>query len=74
MLRYVPCPEAVLSVDGDHYISYGIVILDEAGHEVAHVSDVSTRKAAVAELCSACERCRIDPIHLRDVIEDMLYT
>lgn len=74
MLRYVPCPEAVLSVDGDHYISYGIVVLDEADREVAHVSDVSTRKAAVTELCSVCERCQIDPIHLHDVIEDMLYT
>lgn len=74
MLRYVPYPEAVLSVDGDRYISYGIVILDEAGHEIARVSDVSTRRAAAAELCSACERCQADPIHLRDVIEDMLYT
>lgn len=74
MLRYVPRPEAVRSVDGEHYISYSIVILDEAGREIAHVSDVSTRKAAVAELCSACERCQIDPIHLRDVIEDRLYT
>lgn len=74
MLRYLPYREPARSEDNGLYMTYGIRVLDEEGHEVAHVADVSTNEKVVTELCDVCSRTQVSPMHLADVIEDVLYT
>ncbi len=54
------------------YITFGIIACDENGHEITSVPDVSTSEPLVRSLCDAFTKYQVDPIHLRDVIEDAL--
>ena len=53
------------------YRSYGIVVRKN-GRVIKRVSDVSTDKRAVTELVRRCNEYSLDPVHLSDVIEDLL--
>ena len=72
MIRYLPFEEERYHVDVGPYVTYGINAKDERGNVVRSISDVSTNRAIVASLCRKCTRNRLDPIHLRDVIEDAI--
>lgn len=74
MWRYIPCRSRVDIEDAGERTSFGIRVLDEAGHEVALYPDVSTDEAAVVALCESCTSGDLSPVHLPDVIEDALYT
>lgn len=59
------------------YATYGICVMEAKGKHrriVKHVADVSTDKAAVIRLTALCNRYQLFPVHLKDVIEDMLTT
>ena len=53
------------------YVTYGIrVSLD--GRQLELVSDVTTDERAAQRLANLCTSEQLDPIHLNDVIEDLL--
>lgn len=59
------------------YLTYGIVgyeMVNKNRKELIRVSDVSTDKNKVENLISLCNKERLDPVHIYDVIEDFLYS
>lgn len=53
------------------YITYGIAICED-GKILRKISDISVSRQMVTELCERCNRLKLDPIHIDDVIEDNL--
>ena len=72
MNRYLPFREELYSDDIGKYVSYGIRVLNSQGHIIESVSDVSVDKDFVTELCYLWTRHQLSPIHMRDVLEDVL--
>lgn len=64
-------------LDGRGRTSYGIVAYADAESDgtatvIASVHDVTSDKTRLAELVQRCNRLKLSPIHLEDVIEDFL--
>ncbi len=55
------------TVEGKEYVVYGIKYNDEYCFE-----DISTDEKPVKELADNCNKFSLDPVHLKDVIEDFL--
>ena len=72
MIRYRPFIEERQDADLGAYLSFGIRAIDEQGNIVKEIHDVSTRLAFAASLCKRCTINELDPIHLKDVIEDSI--
>ena len=72
MNRYLPFREELYSDDIGKYVSYGIRVLNSQGHIIESVSDVSVDKDFVTELCYLWTRHQLSPIHIRDVLDDIL--
>ena len=72
MIRYLPFAEEQSHIDIGRYTTHGIEAKDEHGTVLKSVHDVSTNKAFVASLCQRCTAHHLDPIHLRDVVEDSI--
>ena len=53
------------------YRTYGIAAVQN-GERIAFVSDASPDRASVEELVRRCNKYSLDPIHLIDVVEDLL--
>ncbi len=53
------------------YVTYGIAVKNE-NSVVATVSDISTDKAKVLALAELCNRQKLHPMQLKEVVEDML--
>ena len=53
------------------YRTYGIEVC-ENGKTVDNIPDISLDRDAVAGLVKACNRQRLDAVHLHDVVEDFL--
>lgn len=70
MFQYRPTLEKLSKAEGD-YITYGITVYD-GPHKVALVSDVSTRFSFVFSLCIKFTAHQLSPMHLMDVLEDIL--
>jgi len=68
---YVPVRECLISPKLGHYSSFGMEVL-EKGTLSFKVSDISTDESLVTVLAQRCTAGQLDPIHLFDVIEDML--
>lgn len=71
MVGYFPFREELYSEELGRYESYGIRVVRH-GRVVLRLSDVSTEAARVISLCRRCTKGQLDPIHLRDVLEDVL--
>lgn len=57
--------------------SYGIAAYDHSITEstayiIAAIRDISPNKAEIAKLVELCNRLKLSPIHLNDVVEDFL--
>lgn len=70
-MRYSAKREVINSEEFGEYITYGIQIYND-GELIREISDVSTSERKVADLCECCNRLKLDPIHIDDVIEDIL--
>ena len=68
---YLPVTEEHSSDELGYYISHGISVLCD-GEELIRIEDVSTDSVAIAELCERCTHLGLDPIHIFDVIDDLL--
>lgn len=58
--------QGVSVLEGEPYCSYGIRC---GGMEIA---DISCDREKLAKLVDLCNHLALDPIHLRDVVEDFL--
>lgn len=72
MNQYLPFREELHSDDIGTYVSYGIRVLDSHGNMIESISDVSVDKNFVTELCYLWTRHQLSPIHIRDVLDDIL--
>lgn len=72
MFHYHLLKEILYSDELGEYISFGIQVTNQRGDKVASVSDISTKQDYVEELCRLFNKNNLSPLHLRDVIEDML--
>ena len=69
--RYVPVRETLVTEDNDKYVTYGLSVRT-VEDEIAFVSDVSTEFEEISKLADLCTEQELDPIHIGDVIEDLL--
>lgn len=71
MKKYRMVEEALTDPELGSYTTYGIraegPLEDDSD---VQISDVSLSKQVVEELVERCNRLELDPIHLRDVVED----
>lgn len=51
---------------------YGIAVLDRESVTISTAHDLSPDESEVTELVKMCNRLKLSPIHLQDVIEDFL--
>ena len=68
---YQPVKEVRLSPELGRYLTYGIRALGSPGSEVT-VHDVTTRDRSAQRLARLLNTSRLSPIHLRDVVEDLI--
>ena len=66
------------SLSGEDFpetITYGIRICQKNGSKIitkAAVEDIAPDRKAVSDLCRLMEEEQLDPVHLREVVEDFL--
>jgi hypothetical protein len=73
--RYRIVSEILASYDCDKYTTYGIQAVFECDERLivySTVSDISTDRIQVAEMVEIFNEYELSPLHLMDVIEDML--
>jgi len=58
--------------DGRTHIGYGIEVLNGENAKVTVVDDVFLDMAKAVTFIALCNTVKLNPIHLTDVIEDML--
>ena len=51
---------------------YGIAALDRESVTISAAHDLSSNETEVAELVKMCNRLKLSPMHLQDVVEDFL--
>lgn len=68
---YEAVRHTAISEEIGDYVTYGIRVSEE-GRELGFIPDVSTDGEAVERLAANCTAEVLDPIHLDDVIEDLL--
>lgn len=75
MFRYVCTPQQLCSEELGHYDSFGISAQEQVQGvwvQRSFVSDVSVQQQLVEELTRLCTDGQLDPVHLMDVVEDLL--
>ena len=70
--RYKVVREKIYSEDSGEYVTFGIECVDKFGKRVAFCADVSTDGELVRGLCKAFNDGKLSPLHLADVIEDVI--
>ena len=59
-------------VDGYRYTGYGIAVKEKGKDFLRVFRDVSRCKKDIDEVVQRCNRLELDPIHIEDVVEDLL--
>ena len=72
MFRYVPFREELYSDELRCYTSFGIRVKDSQNNILFTVSDVFTKYSFAKRVCHKFTTEQLDPIHLYEVIEDLL--
>ena len=71
-LIYEVFKESIVSEKEEKYESFGIRVINPFGKEVERYGDISLNENTVTSLCEKCNNLKLDPIHLLDVIEDLI--
>ncbi len=71
MIKYRSIREEMFSDEIGSYISYGIELAD-GDNVVRKISDVSTDEETVSHLVLLSNELNLSPIHIDDVISDIL--
>lgn len=58
--------------DTGKYQAFGIALCDESSHIICQVDDITTDEAAIKRLIELCNRLKLSPLHLSDVVDDFL--
>ncbi len=73
MIKYKIIVEKVKSSELGEYTAYGVcVFIEETKTVIESFSDVFLEKEEAENFVNMCNISRLDPIHLREVIEDMI--
>lgn len=64
--------EGSFTLDSKTYVGYGISVIDTRSGKCTLFHDISVNKNDIANLVSLCNELKLDPIHIRDVIDDFL--
>lgn len=72
MMKYKIIKETLTHPDIGTYTTYGIIIR-KRGSVIRTISDVTTNKKELRKLCRLCNKLRLAPEHIEDVISDNLY-
>ncbi len=54
------------------YMSFGIIVEDVDSNEINRISDISVEYDTVKYISDLCNELELEPIHLMDVVEDMI--
>ncbi len=68
----MPLEEHLHSNEIGDYTSFGLILKDDNGRELAKISDISNDEVFITEMCQLFTIHQLSPIHLLDVIEDFL--
>lgn len=68
--RYILTKTAFLS-EGKLKLLYGVCCIDR-WRTVKNCRGISSNKSSVQELVSLCNKLRLSPVHLADVVEDFI--
>ncbi len=70
--EYKLCSDRYL-IEGEYHTGYGISVVDiSSGEEMMRLEDISASKSDIEELIELCNRLKLSPIHIHDVIKDHL--
>ena len=72
MIRYHIFAEELYSRDLGAYTGWGIEAREENGAVCGRVEDVTEGRAFAELLAAALNREEAEPVHLRDILEDLL--
>ena len=65
--------EGDASAETDFTVTYGITAYDPSSNRViAHIGNITCDKKRLEHLVDLCNRGKLSPIHLYDVVEDFL--
>lgn len=75
MFLYIPVEEQLTSPYVGAYRSFGIAVFRitaQRRQKLAFISDVSTDEAVTSLIACRCTREQLEPVHLRNVVEDFI--
>lgn len=64
--------EGSYTVESETHIGYGIALKNMINGKCISFHDISIEKKDILKLISLCNELQLDPIHIRDVIDDFL--
>lgn len=70
---YLPVEQTLFTEELGAYRSFGLHVLrdfDGSNQEITFFQDVSTDRALIEQLSVLLNKLQLDPIHIRDIIED----
>ena len=70
-MQYRIFKEMITDENGEIRLAYGIKLI-QAGETKCRISDVTCSYPEIRKLCSLCNRHKLSPMHLEDIIEDFL--
>ncbi len=71
MITYNVVEKQMTAESKKRYIAYGISV--SCGDEVVEViNDISINREDVVGLCRCCNTLKLDPAHLKNVVEDFI--
>lgn len=73
MITYRVIEENLHSCEFESYIAYGIsVYSDDTETVLSSISDIFLKKERAEKLAQLCNENSLDPIHLKEVVEDAI--
>ncbi len=75
MYRYLLTEKRMCTDDNISYTAFGIRVLSTDTPqecEMLNISDISCDASKISRLAELCNELQLDPIHLHDVIDDIL--
>ncbi len=71
MITYMTVKEEILDEEDNIHNTYGIRVVED-GREISVIYDISTDGERIQKLTDLCNENALDPIHLSDVVNDLL--
>lgn len=72
MYHYLISENKLHAEDSGDYTAFGIAIYDDHAQIICQIDDITTDEAAIKCLIEQCNRLRLSPSHLSDVVADFL--